>query len=279
MAVLMLLIILIILNSVLSIYTKKILNKGIHPLLLLSISGISIGIISMPFIYSRFSLPALLISFLLLAALLRVLAAWNLNISTKLSEVSFITPFSTFASIFGIIFGAILLRDYPTVYGVFGIALLFIGSFLLFRLEKPFPYKAVGYKILGTLFIALSAIALRHTLKFTDFISSTMFLWFFLGLLSIPIAFFMLKRAPHRKAVKRTKSLMVIIIILALVVSLLQIYLFSQLQVGYVFGFLQVGLLLNVALAGKFLNEKNFTRRILPTIFMVLGVVLIYYLG
>lgn len=267
-------------SSLLSIYSKKVLNAGLSPVLLLVLSAIAGGIFFLPSVIIRPVGLTYVLFLLLLAALLRFLATVNLNVSIKLAEVSFISPFASFSSVFGIVFGIIFLEDHPSIYGLLGVALIIVGSLLLYKGERVNNLKAVTLRLIGVMLIALSAILLRRVLQETDFIVSTAYLWVFLGALSTPVLLFTKKKDPgQRQAITRTQPVLIIVFILAITVSLLEIFLFSVMQVGYVFAFLQAGLLVKMFLAGRMLYEKGFVRRFFPAVLVISGAILIFYLG
>jgi|GEM_PF-4417013 len=272
----------ILVASTLSIYLKKILRSGVSALLLMSFSSVVGGLLLVP-VLVVYPIRIDWNSFLLLftVAVLRFASAWPINQSLKLADASFIVQFSSAQVIFSILFGALFLSEFPNVYGLFGVALIIFGSILLTRSPSPdFWRKAVVLRLIGDVILAGSAVLLKVGLRSNDPLSVGLLFWLIAGLLSLPIVFqIVVSSCDQRAAIKKNFFELFLISLLAVSCFLLQLYLFARIQVGYVFALLQMGLLVNVFFAGAFLREKKFSRRILPTFFIVCGAIVIYYFG
>ena len=272
---------LVISSSLLSIYSKKVLNGGIPPTLLLYISATIGGLLFLPLAVLSPLPPSNTVFTLILAAILRFFAALLLNYSIKLTEVSFIAPFSSFHSVFGILFGILFLSEYPTFSAIIGILLIIISSFFLYRFdvkERHVNAKAIILKLVGIALIVLSAVILRSVLLGIGFAISVAYMWIILGVMSLPFLIHIYFRNPAVvNIVKESKSNLIVLIIFALSVSLLEIFLFSKIQVGYVFAYTQVGLLMTVILADKLLGEKRAFKRIPTIILSIVGAAFIFF--
>lgn len=268
-------------SSLLSIYSKKVLNDKIPPSLLLYISATVGGLLFLPLVALSPLPPNHIIFALISAAILRFFAALLLNSSIKLAEVSFIAPFSSFHSVFGILFGALFLSEYPTFISLVGIMLVVIASFLLYesdKKERRVNAKAIILKFTGMALIVLSAIILRNVLWEIDFAISVAYMWIILGAMSLPFLCYTYVKNPLLiKFTQATKLNLIILMIFALSVALLEIFLFSKIQVGSVFAYTQVGLLITVILAGKLLNEKKIFKRMPAIVLSIVGAALIFF--
>jgi len=271
---------LIVLSSATSLYTKRVLNK-VHPLILLTFSGIFFGLFSCFFLFTEPILNIKIVELLIFASSLHFLGALLINKSIQISELSFITSFTSFASIFGIIFSIAFSGDYPTLAGLVGVLLIMFGTFALYKTENnPNCIKPILFRIAGIIFISLAAVVLKMTFQSIGYFMSTLFFWLFLGLLSVPtLAIFVWNKNAYRKTIKENFALLVVVSVFAISVSALTIYLFNKTNVGYVFAFSQLSIILTIVLSGNMLNEKKYSTRIIPAIIMIPGMIVIYYLG
>ncbi|RJP46789.1 MAG: DMT family transporter [Armatimonadetes bacterium] len=283
MTVVLPLAVLIVLSAILSIYSKKTLNNGIHPLVLLTFSSILVGLFLLPIIYIwAEQIQNIRIIFLIaIASGFHFLAALLINKSIQLSELSFITAFTSFTSIFGLLFSIILFKDYPTFAGLLGVLIIVSGAFLIHGPERNIQnIKPIFFRIIGSMFIALSAAVIKISFKDLNYIISTGLLWVFLALFSAPVLIcFVKNNKKHREILVKNLNLLILVSFLAISVSVLTIYLFGKTNIGYVYAFLQLSIIFTILLSKKMLNEIKYARRIIPAIVMILGMIIIYYLG
>lgn len=273
--------ILVVLSTIISIYTKKTINKGIHPLVLLTFSSILVGLFLLPLFYTVPIPHIKIILIISLASISHFFAALLINKSLQISELSFITSFTSLAPIFGLFFAIIFFNDYPTFAGLIGVFIIVIGALALYKTENNlYSAKPIFFRIAGAMFIALSASIIKISLRNINYLTSTILFWFFLALFSTPILmFFIQHNKKHITAIKRNIVLLIVVSVLAVAISILTIYLYSKLRIGYVFAFLQLAIILQIILSKKMLGESRYSRRIIPAVIMILGMIMIFYWG
>lgn len=198
--------------------------------------------------------------------------------------VSIVSPLGAFYIIFVTIIATFTLVEKPTLIGLFGILLVFIGSYALNLKSKndflmPLLYliknKNVWFKHLANLFWAFSATFLKISITNASLFSGIFILSATVGILSL--ASFIFYRA--QKKFFRQMKMLLSIGLLRVSQTLFEWTLLTIVFLGYATSLGSIDLILLV-LAGKFyFKEKQGWERIIAAVIVYVGIQLILLFG
>lgn len=212
-----------------------------------------------------------------------------------IGDLSEIVPLVSFSSLFSLIYGWIFLEEVPTSWGLFGVALITIGGYLMnfdntqsgiFN-KLTHPFKSIlktrhqSYLFLSLILIPISGIfdkfAIKNTFPRSPFY--TLFLEaIILTALLIPILRVRKIKLDSLKSFNDWK----LPLLLGVVYALDSFLSFSAINIGYV-GYVsavkQLQSLVAVLVGYFILKEGNLKKRMVSAIVMGTGVFLIAYLG
>lgn len=203
--------------------------------------------------------------------------------SFEKGDLSILAPINAYKAIVGLVFGAIVLREYPNWYGLLGMVLIIWGSyFVLDTMEERFTWKLflnkqIQYRIIALVFCAVEAVFIKKLIVLSSvleaFVAWCVFGAFFslltmhlLGL-SFAKAFGLLKT---RNAVTFVN--------IAVCIGMMQYmtnYVFTRIDVAYALSLFQLGAVVSVVLGFSVFKEKNIIRKLLGTVIMIIGSVVI----
>ena len=205
----------------------------------------------------------------------------------KVSPLSLTIPFLAFTPAFVIVTGFLLLGETLNVYGIAGIILIVVGSYLLnasqLKHEWFAPIKAI-FKEQGSRLMLLTALlySLTATLgKLAIQHSSARFFAVTYFLLFTALIAAMLPLAPGTKAVniyKRPLPAVIAGLVLAMMIFS-HTYAISLIEAAYMLSVKRSSLLFGVLFGALFFKEKHFKERLFGASLMMFGVLVIGLLG
>ncbi|ULQ57767.1 DMT family transporter [Flavihumibacter rivuli] len=198
-------------------------------------------------------------------------------------DLSVLGPINAYKSVVGIITGILLLGEFPNTWGLAGIALIIYGSyFVLDTTEERFSWSllkqpAIQYRIGAMVLTAVEAVFVKKVIQASD-TNMAMVSWCcFGGLFSL--VFLLSNRINLKASIRRLGANDYRqFFFLVLCIGLMQYttnYAFDHMPVGYVLSLFQLSAIVSVWLGHKIFQEKDIRKKLLGSIIMIIGSVLI----
>ncbi len=202
----------------------------------------------------------------------------------KVSEISHVVPLIAFSPVLTVLFSAVTLGEIPTIWGLAGVIVIVLGSYvanitednsgILGPLKNLKGSEGAKYMLIVTVLWTVTPIIEKTGIKEVNaFFWSTVTLF----LLSIMYTSLALKRKSFHTLSKKYYGFIVLLGVLQGISYIAQMHAYLLTYVGYVVAIKRLSMLFSIVFGYMFFNEKNFKRRLLGGIFMVLGVLLIVF--
>lgn len=275
-------------NSMGNVFQKQISGTAQHPLTVNFVTYFLLSLVCL-FVGPWLDWPVLSREFWLysfLAGLVGALGNGFLVRALQVGDLSVLGPINSYKSVIGVFFGVILLGEVPNIWGVIGIGLIVWGSyFVLDTLEERFSpallrRREIQYRIWAMVLAAIEAVLIKKIIGASSvsvaFISWCVFgaVFSFLLLLAGRVDLRREKRRLERPVFLRYVWLIGCVGVMQLSTN----YVLDHMQVGYALSFFQLSVLVTVFLGYRIFNETDFRRKVIGSVIMVLGSVLIILL-
>jgi drug/metabolite transporter (DMT)-like permease len=208
------------------------------------------------------------------------------------TDLSIFGPLNALRPIIALIFGWLFLGEHPTPIGLVGIAITVGGGVILFSGgagDHPGTSATPRTSIWKPLFLRTTGLSLGVIgavfLKRAAMVSSaevTVAAWIFCGL----IVLLLFAAFRHREAIVTLKPALsqhrkwlIIHSAMFLTMQILTIKIFQATLLAYSFVFFQLGMVLQVFVGRIFFREAAFLRRLIASLVMALGSILILWRG
>ncbi len=207
----------------------------------------------------------------------------------QLSDLSLIVPLSSFLPVFTLIFNAILFKEIPTPVKLFGIVLIVIGVYVLNLkdIRKGFlrPIQDVIFDRGAQLFLLANFIwsltpifqkqavlaTFPQTPAYISVVNS-------IGIFGILLLIILLKKQKISiPTIKKYSPLFLLLGILGAASQFAAFTAFSLTNVAYPNAVFKLSTLITVVFGGVLLKEKNILSRLVATIIMLAGVILLIF--
>ena len=199
----------------------------------------------------------------------------------KLGELSILAPINSYKIIFSIIFSFLILREIPSISALAGIVLIIFGSYFIFETTKEgFSFlllkrKDMQFRIFAVLFTGLEAIFIKKMILLSNSLLALL-LW---ALSTAVFSFFFLlfdkKKFAFSKLDLNSWKMFFFLIVSLGVMQFSTNILFKLINVSYALSLFQLSSVLSVVLGYKFFKEKNFIKKLIGSLIMVFGAIVI----
>lgn len=255
-------------NSYLNVFQKILTNNGEHSSIINFYTYLGLVIIGFIFCpHPEFYINILPV--ILIMGLLGSLGNYFIIKALSCGELSILAPINSYKPVVALILGIFLLGEIPTISKILAIVLIIIGTFILIG-TKFTPNKAYLYRFLALIFSGTEAIFIKKLILLTS-IETTFLYWALAGLI---FSFIIALKNP----LKISRTSIKIQLALIVTVALMQYstnYVFSKMNVAYGLALFQLSTLLSVFLGVNIFKEEGFTRKIIASVIMLLGAVII----
>jgi drug/metabolite transporter (DMT)-like permease len=206
------------------------------------------------------------------------------------SDLSVLGPINAYKAVIALLLSVVLVGEVPNLSGVIGVALIVAGSYFVVdrvpgearrsAYRKFIGEPGVRLRFLALICSATESVFLKRALLVGDPI--TAFLVWVLLCFTLAAVGTMLLRIDLRVEVARLRSEWRTLPWLAATTGLMQLttlLTFQKLQVGYSLALFQLSTLVTVYLGHRYFQEQHIRRRLLGSLIMVTGAILIVTLG
>ena len=220
------------------------------------------------------------------SAILNIVAGLLSYRSIKISEMSLLAPISAFNPVFTMIVSLITLKEIPSTRGFAGVFVIALGAYLLNAsvvkkgilapLKKLFSHRGVQLAMACNLIWAITPTfektAIFHTTpNVPPFVSLAA--GFLLSLFFLPI---MLKKSKNPfSQIRMNIKVFLLMGVIGAIASAAAFQAFSLAKLGYVTAIFKLSMLFNVVWGYLFLKEKGIRERLIGSIVMFAGVLIL----
>lgn len=275
-------------NPVSNVFQKLLTRSGAAPLFIIFATFGFLGLACFPFIpWLTQSLERRFWTDITLCAFLAVAGNATLVAALKRSDLSILGPINSYKAAVSLIPGIVFLHEIPTLWQLAGIILIVGGSLVVvgqgqgIRSVNPgrlIRQRGVQLRFAALVFSAVEAIFLKRALiassPFTTFAY-----WALIGFCwAIPAVYCSNGRVRIRSEWERLKVNRWNYLLLALTTGIMQLSTLETLRffaVGPALALFQTSTILTVVLGRTVFIEKHFLRRILGSLVMILGAIII----
>lgn len=276
-------------NSFSNVFQKKLACEGENSICVNFINYLILSFFCIPFLFFV-NIDNLSNSFWLYAiigGILGALANSFMVMALENGELSVLGPINSYKAVAGLLFGFVILKEIPNLYGVLGIVLIIFGSYFIFdTLDEKFSLKLlkrndIRYRIFALIFAALEAVFIKKVI----ILSSIRISFIATCILGALFSYILLKLYKIRfrneiKCITKPHSIMYILTALCFgAMTYLTAYVFKHINIGYALSLFQVSILLNLFLGYKIFKEKDILKKLTGTLIILLGSTLIILLG
>ncbi len=186
-------------------------------------------------------------------------------------ELSTLAPINSYKPIVALILGFLILKEVPTLISMIGVAIVIIGTFVLSDCSIIWN-KAAFYRFIALFLLGTEAIFIKKVILLTD-ISSAFVFWVTTGFIFSTV--FLLVSRYSLKIKKTNIKFQLILILLVATMQYTTNYVFSKMNVSYALALFQLSTIFSVLLGANIFKEKELLKKILASLIMILGAVLI----
>lgn len=289
-------------NPVANVFQKRLTQGGIQPLevnattyLLLSLFCI---VLALPVDWA--SLP---MAFWLWATVAGIFGAVGNGFLVKALEhgnLSILGPINSYKSVVGMVVGIIMLGEVPSLLGLLGVAIIIFGSYFVFETtDEGFTWallrnQEIRYRIYAMVLTAIEAVFIKKVILLSD-TTTSFIVWCWFGMVfawvqlllmrvfekrkrqSLGLATSVNAVSPSGKEKFRTLSFFVM---LALCIGTMQFttnYVFRHIPVGYGLALFHLSTIVSIALGYRLFHEQGIAKKLLGSVIMIVGSVLIIF--
>lgn len=283
----------IVANPVSNVFQKQLAQHGANPLFIIAATHaiLTVAVAPLLFLIGWRELGTGFWWNMAVCTVLAVAGNGLLVAALRRGDLSVLGPINAYKSVLSLGLGVFLLREMPTFLGVIGVGLVLAGSY--FVVDRPpvrlrgsawFPFlhdRGIQLRLAALVFSATEAVFLKRAILHASPLATFLF-WSVLGLPVAAAAVAFLPRGSAGQETRRFGHHWQRYLWLALTTGLMQaatLFTFGQLQVGYSLALFQLSTVISVFLGYRYFAEKNIRRRLIGSLIMVSGAVLIVVFG
>ncbi len=197
----------------------------------------------------------------------------------QIGELSVLGPINSYKSVVGMIIAIFILHEIPSLFGVLGVVLIIWGSWFVFDTQTEgfslslFKRKDILLRFTALILMGVEAVLLKKVILLSSPVISFM-LWCWAGAFFALMLIFIFKK-PLTRIKKEDISKFAIVCSMLGIMQLTTNYVFENMQVGYALALFQLSTLVNLFFGWRFFHETDMKKKIIGTLIMVVGSVLI----
>jgi len=280
-------------NPVSNVFQKQLAQRGANPIFIIAATHALLTLVAIPLLAGTrwFDLGTPFWTNMLVCTVLAVAGNALLVAALGRSDLSVLGPVNSYKAVVSLGLGVFLLGEIPTVFGALGVLLILAGSYFVVDRAPGEPRRSafvlffrdrgIQLRLAALVLSATEAVFLKRAiLQATPMI--TFLFWSILGLPVAAAAVALLPRGTAGRELLRLNRNRRTYLWLALTTGLMQaatLLTFGKLQVGYSLALFQLSTLISVFLGYRYFAERNIRRRLIGSIIMVAGAVLIVTFG
>ena len=201
----------------------------------------------------------------------------------QIGDLSILGPVNSYKSVVGVIMAIFLLGEIPNLIGLIGIVLIIYGSyFVLDTTEVRFSWvllkrKEIQYRIAAMVLTAIEAVFIKKIILNSS-VKIAFVSWCWFGAVFAFLLLFIYRIDLKKEISKVNMSCIYKYAFLVVCVGTMQMttnYTFDHMPVGYALSLFQFSTIVSVLLGHQIFKEKDIRKKLIGTIIMVAGSVII----
>ena len=276
-------------NPVSNVLQKILTRRGAGALFVILVTHLVLGVVCWPVVVAGVGhgVPVGFWRDMGVVAVLTVAGNALLVQAVRLTDLSVLGPVNAYKSIISLVPGMILLGEFPGVMGLAGMGLIVGGSYFIVdkRVDRPgrnvfvrfFTERGVQYRFAAMALAATEAVFLKRALLASSPLL-TFACWAVLGLVAAGVAVPVILRGGMGRECRVAGANVRTYLWLAGATGLMQlctIVVLARFQVGYALALFQTSTLVSVFLGWRVFREGNITERLVGSVVMVAGAVMV----
>ena len=267
-------------NSFSNVFQKKLANAGEQPASVNCINYILMCLFSVPLLllvdFSCFTTEFFL--FAIAGGITGTIANCFMVYALKNGELSVLGPINSYKAIVGMLFGMLILHEFPNIYGFLGIALIVLGSYFILESPKALLRKDIQYRIYALAFSAIEAVFIKKVILLSSITTSFIMSSFLGAIFSLVIVKYLSKE--KLSLPKKQNSIKYVLTAICFgIMTFSTAYVFKYMNVGYALSLFQLSIVVNVLLGYKLFNETKLLKKLLGSLIILAGSVAILIFG
>ncbi len=282
----------IVINPMANLFQKQLTGRGQSALRVNAATYVALALTLAPFLFLRqqavvpvAQLPTAFWAYGLLGGLLGALGNGFLVKAVEEGELSVLGPINGYKAIVGMLIGALMLHEYPNVYGLTGVLLIIGGSY--FVLDQPgermswrvLNRPAIRYRLLAMVLTGIEAVVGKKVIELSNVDYGVIAWCIFGGLCSLLLTALRKPAKPGNRPLPKDARLFLLLVLCIGGMQYATSYVFRQMDVGYALSFFQLSAILSIFLGHAVYGESAIRRKLLGSLIMIGGSVLVFLLG
>jgi drug/metabolite transporter (DMT)-like permease len=282
----------IVANPLSNVFQKQLAQRSAEPLVTIVATHGLLTVLALA-VLAGMPVAALGLDFwanILTAVVLAVAGYVFLWYALKSTDLSVLGPINAYKAVLGLVLAVILIGEVPNLSGLIGVALIVAGSYFVIDRVPGQGHRSafrqftrepgIQLRFAALICSATESVFLKRALLLSS--PMTTFLTWTVLCFAIAATAAVLLRRDVVTEMTRLRSEWRTLLWLATTTALMQlttILTFGKLQVGYSLALFQLSTLVTVYLGHRYFQERNIRRRLLGSLLMVIGAMLIVTLG
>ncbi|GAB3687164.1 hypothetical protein GCM10027592_00350 [Spirosoma flavus] len=277
----------IVANPLANVFQKQLTQRTADPLFVISATYGFLGIACLAFWPQLrfYDLPAEFWYYMLVTSVLAMFGNVFLVKALHLGDLSVLGPINAYKSVVGMVTGIFLLNEIPGWWGLAGILLIILGSYVVLANPKQrsglswkiFQRPEIKLRLAALVFSAIDGVFLKKAILVST-PTIAFFYWCLLGFICTLVWIGLTMRRQWRPQLNRLLSEKLIFLGLCLAVGVTQLasnVALAGMPVGYALALFQLSALLSVLFGYQFFQERDIARKLIGAGIMVVGAVII----
>ena len=271
-----------------NVVQKQLMAKNLSSLLIVSSNFMLLSVMILPFLglISFADMPKAFWWNITIAALLDIPGNVFLIKSVGKVDLSIFGPLNSYKPIVALVLGIFLLNEIPSVQGLTGVGIVFLGSFFLAPSGEKLSYKSfyrlmkapgVGFRFASLFMTASASIFLKAAINHSSAMH-TFTIWAFFGIPISLVSLYFLNRPDWSEIfgkVKKDFPQLALLAFLFLALQMLTLQIFAVMNVAYALSLFQLSAVVNVFFGHRIFGETNILQRTIGSLIMAGGAVLL----
>lgn len=281
----------IIVNPLSNVFQKQLTHRSAEPLFIISSTYGFLTLVCLAFWPQlRFSgLPTAFWQSIFITGLLAMLGNVFLVKALHIGDLSVLGPINAYKSVVGLIIGIFLLNEVPGWWGLAGVLLIILGSYIVLidrrqRIsfsQAVFQRPEVKLRLLALVFSAIDGAFLKKAILLST-PTIAFFYWCVFGFAFTFVWILLTLRSQWRQQTRLLFTHKFTFVALFIAIGISQIasnVALAHIPVGYTLALFQTSALISVFFGYQFFSEQGIIRKLIGAGIMVTGAVLITILG
>ena len=276
-------------NPFSNVFQKMLTRRAVDPLSVVCATHLLLSLACLPVLLSQ--LPPLSWDFwwnICVSAGLCVMGNALIVLALQKSDLSVLGPINAYKSVVSLIPGFILLGEFPAPLGLAGIAMIVAGSYFLVDqrrdeagasgLRRLLSDQGIQFRIAALVCSAVEAVFLKRAILASSWFVTFAY-WSLLGLAIslavIPIAIGITRAFQSLQLLNKHRYVLAMLFATTGLMQLSTNYVLQAMPVGYALALFQTSTIVSVVLGYHLFQEQHFLRRLIGSVIMVTGAVLV----